>query len=89
MLRCGSEHVFRPAPACGLAEHTDVGPGFDSASPAKSRFRFARHRTGNLTGKTEKCGTVGAFDKADSVDPICILLKDVNPTAKKLYRSDQ
>ena len=32
------------APACGLATHTDVGPEFDSTSPAKS-IRFASHRT--------------------------------------------
>ena len=43
---------------------------------------------GNLTGKTEKSGTVGAFDKAGNVDTICILLRDVDPTAEKLYRSD-
>ena len=42
----------------------------------------------NLTGKTEKNGTVGAFDKAGNVDTICILLGDVDPTAEKLYRSD-
>ena len=41
-----------------------------------------------IIGKTEKSGTVGAFDKAGSVDTICILLKDVDPTAEKLYRSD-
>lgn len=41
---------------------------------------------GNLTGKTEKSGTVGAFDKAGNVDTICILLGDVDPTAEKLYR---
>ena len=43
---------------------------------------------GNLTGKTEKSDTVGAFDKAGNVDTICILLGDVDPTAEKLYRSD-
>ena len=43
---------------------------------------------GNLTGKTEKSGTVGASDKAGNVDTICILLGDVDPTAEKLYRSD-
>ena len=43
---------------------------------------------GNLTDKTEKSGTVGAFDKAGNVDTICILLGDVDPTAEKLYRSD-
>ena len=32
--------------------------------------------------------TVGVFDKAGSVDTICILLKDLNPTAEKLCRSD-
>ena len=43
---------------------------------------------GNLTGKTEKSGTVGAFDKAGNVDTICILLEDVvRPTTEKLYRS--
>ena len=41
-----SVHVKRCVVACPcLAAHTDVGPGFDSTSPAKSRFRFARHRT--------------------------------------------
>ena len=44
---------------------------------------------GNLTGKTEKSGTVEASDKAGNVDTICILLGDVDPTAEKLYRSDQ
>ena len=44
---------------------------------------------GNLTDKTEKSGTVGAFDKARNVDTICILLGDVDPIAEKLYRSDQ
>ena len=48
--------ALAPAPACGLAAHTDVGPGFDSTSPVKSRFRSASHRTGNLSGKTEKSG---------------------------------
>ena len=43
---------------------------------------------GNLTGKTEKSGTVGAFDKAGNDDTICILLGDVDPTAEKLCRSD-
>ena len=43
---------------------------------------------GNLTSKTEKSGTVGAFDKAGNVDTICILLGDVDPTAEKPYRSD-
>ena len=75
--------ALTPASACGLAAYTDVWPGFDSTSPAKSRFRFASHRTGNLAGKTEKSGTVGAFDKAGGVDTICILLKDVDPTAEK------
>ena len=32
------------APACGLAAHTNVGPGFDSTSPAKSNCS-ASHRT--------------------------------------------
>ena len=80
--------ALAPAPACRLAAHTDVRPGSDSTSPAKSRFRFAGHRMGNLSGKTEKSGTVGAFDKAASVDTICILLKDVDLTAEKLYRSN-
>ena len=44
---------------------------------------------GNLTGKTKKSGTVGAFEKAGDVDTICILLGDVDPPAEKLYRSDQ
>ena len=43
---------------------------------------------GNLTGKTEKSYTAGAFDKAGNVDTICIPLGDVDPTAEKLYRSD-
>ena len=43
----------------------------------------------NLTDKTEKNGTVGAFDKAGNVDAICILLEGVDPTAEKLYRSDR
>ena len=30
--------AMAPAPACGLAAHIDVGPGFDSTSPAQSRF---------------------------------------------------
>ena len=38
-------YALAPAPACGLAEHTAVGPGFDSTSPTKSRFRLASHRT--------------------------------------------
>ena len=42
----------------------------------------------NLTGKTEKNGTVEAFDKAGNVGTISILLRDVDPTAEKLYRSD-
>ena len=29
-----------------------------------------------------------AFDKAGSVDTICIPLNDVDPTAEMLYRSD-
>ena len=71
------------APACSLAAHTEVGPGFDSTSPAKSR-------TGNFAGKTEKRGMVGAFGKAGGVDTICIpLMRDVDPIAKKLYLSDQ
>ena len=41
-----------------------------------------------LAGKTEKSGTVGVFGKTGSVDTICILLEDVDPTAEKLYRSD-
>ena len=36
--------ALAPAPACGPAAHTDVGPGFDSTSPAKS-IRSASHRT--------------------------------------------
>ena len=39
---------------------------------------------GNFTGKTEKSGKVGAFDKVGNVDTICILLEDVDPTAEKL-----
>ena len=54
----------------------------------KSIFRFASHRTRNLARKTEKSGTVGAYDKAGGVDTICIPLKDVDPTAEKLYPSD-
>ena len=71
--------ALAPAPACGLAAHTDVGPVLGSTSP---RFRFTSHRTGNLAGKTEKSGPVGAFDKAGGVDTLCILLKDGNPTAE-------
>ena len=74
--------ALAPAPACCFAAHTDVRPDLDSRSPAKSRFRFASHRTGNLAGKTEKNGTVGD-------DAICIFLKDVDPTAEKLYISDR
>ena len=70
-----------PAPACGLAAHTNVGPGFNLTSPAKSILRFASHRTGNWAGKTEKRGTVRAFDKAGGVATICIFLKDADPTA--------
>ena len=67
--------ALAPATACGLAAHTDVGPGFDSTSPAKSRFRFASHRTGNLSGKTENSDdAVGAFGKTGRVDTICISL---------------
>ena len=80
--------ALAPAPACGLAAHTDVGPGFDSTSPAKS-IRSASHRTGNLAGTTGKSGTVGAFGKAGRVDTICMPLRDVGPTAEKLYLSDQ
>ena len=51
-------------PVCDFAAHTEVGPGLDSTSLAKSRIRFARHWTGNLTGKpNKKSGTVGAFGK--------------------------
>ena len=67
-----------------------LGPGFDSMSPAKGSIRFASHRMGNLVGTTEKSGTVGAVGKAGWVDTICIsLLRDVGPTAKKLYLSDR
>ena len=31
--------ALAPAPVCGLAAHTDVGPGFDSTSSAKCRYR--------------------------------------------------
>ena len=31
---------------------------------------------------------MGVFDKAGIVDIICILVKDVDPTVEKLYRSD-
>ena len=61
--------ALAPAPACGLAAHTDV-----------DRYRLASHRAGNLTGKTEKSGTMGAFNKAGFVDTICILL-DADSTA--------
>ena len=63
--------ALAPAPACGLAAHTGVGPGFDSTSPAKS-IRSASHRTGYLADTTEKSGAVGAFVKAGGVDTICI-----------------
>ena len=43
---------------------------------------------GHLTGKTEKIGMLGVFDKAGNVDTICIFLGGVDPTAEKLYRSD-
>ena len=39
--------ALAPAPACGLAAHTDVGSGFDSTSPAKG-ICSASHRTGKL-----------------------------------------
>ena len=36
---CGVvQNALAPAPACGLAAHTDVGPGFNSTSPARSRL---------------------------------------------------
>ena len=79
--------ALAPALACGFAAHTEFEPGFDSASPAKSRFSLPPD--GKLAGKTKKNGTVGAFDKAGRVDTSCIsLLRDVSPTAKKLYLSD-
>ena len=33
---CFRTCALAPAPACGLASHTDVGPRFSSTSPAKS-----------------------------------------------------
>ena len=74
--------ALAPAPACGLAAHTNVGPGFDSMSSAKS-IHSTSHRTGNLADTTEKSGAVGAFRKAGEVDTICIPLRDVGTTAKK------
>ena len=71
VMWCGSEHL-----------HTPVRPGVDSTSPAKSKIRFAGHRTGNLASKTKKSDTVGAFGKAGKVDTICIsLLRYVGPTS--------
>ena len=70
---CSRTCALAPAPACGLAAPTDVGPGFDSTSPAKS-IHSDSHRTGNLAGTTEKNGTLIAFDKAGKVDTICIPL---------------
>ena len=37
---CFKTCALAPAPACGLATYSDVGPEFDSTSPAKS-IRFA------------------------------------------------
>ena len=68
-----------PAPACGFAAHTEVGPRFDTTSPANSKIRFASHQTGNMAGKTKvKVNTIRIS-----------LLRDVGPTAKKMYISDQ
>ena len=50
--------ALAPALACGLAAHTDVGPGFDWTSP-EYFIRSASHRTGNLAGTAEKSGAVG------------------------------
>ena len=75
--------ALAPAPACGLAAHTDVGPVFDSTSPTKSRCRLASHRAGNLIDKIEKSGTVGAFDKAGFVDIICIFCGMLTRLRKK------
>ena len=66
--------ALAPAPVCRFAAHTEVRPGFDSTSPAKSNVCFVRHRTGNLAGQPKKSGTVGAFGKAGNVDTICISL---------------
>ena len=55
--------------------------------PAKSNGS-ASHRTGNLTGTTEKSDAAGVFGKAGRVDTICIPLRDVGPTAEKLYLLD-
>ena len=38
-----------------------------------------------MADTTEKSGAVGAFDQAGRVDIICIPLRDVGPTAEKLY----
>ena len=81
--------ALAPAPACGLVAHTEVGHRFVSTSPDKSSIRFASHKSGNLAGKTEKRGTVRAFGNAGGVDTICIpLMRDIDPTAKKLYLLD-
>ena len=42
---------------------------------------------GNRQDRKEWHG--GSFDKAGNVDTIWIFLRDVDPTAEKLYRSDQ
>ena len=51
--------ALAPAPACGFAVHTEVWPVFDSTSPAKSKICFARHRAGNLAGKTKRAAPWG------------------------------
>ena len=83
--------ALAPVPACGFAIYTHrCRAGFDSTSAAKSSILFASYKTGNLAGTTKKSGTIWAFGKAGRVDTICIsLLRDVGPTAKKMYLPDR
>ena len=54
--------ALAPAPACGFAAQIDIGPGFDSSSPAKSRFRLASHRAGSKLDRQDRkephCGSL-------------------------------
>ena len=50
--------ALAPATTCGLAAHTDVGPGFDSTSPAKST-RSAMHKTGSLAARQKRVVLIG------------------------------
>ena len=58
--------------------------GLDSTRRPRQKYS----RTRNLAGTTEKSGAMGAFGKAGRIDIICIPLRDVGPTAEKLYLSD-